>query len=121
MNAAAHQLTAGAFIGFLLADKEHKAGQSTLEPVIGAFAASILTKLPDLLEPATSPNHRQFFHSIAFASLLGVGLHKLHKWEPEDPANQFWRKAGMLAISAYLVHLALDFTTAKSLPLIGKL
>lgn len=121
MNAAAHQLTAGAFAGFLLAKKEQKAGQSTLEPVIGGFAAAILTKLPDLLEPATSPNHRQFFHSIVFASLLGLALHKLREWQPDDPAHKFWRKAGMLAISAYLVHLALDFTTAKSLPFIGKL
>lgn len=84
------------------------------------LAASVLTKLPDLLEPATSPNHRQFFHSLVFASLLGVGLYKLHQWEPDAVADKFWKALGMLAISGYLIHLALDATTAKSLPLIGK-
>lgn len=60
MNAAAHQFTAGTLIGVFLADREQKAGKSTLEPVAGGVAAAFLTKLPDLLEPATSPNHRQF-------------------------------------------------------------
>lgn len=121
MNAAAHQLTAGLAVGLHLADREQKAGKTSLDPLVGGFAASLLTKLPDLLEPATTPNHRQFFHSIAFATLLGAGLYKLHQWEPEDAADKFWKGLGMLAISSYLIHLALDATTAKSLPVIGKL
>lgn len=121
MNAAAHQLTAGALVGLFLADRQQKAGLSTLEPIAAGLAASVLTKLPDLLEPATSPNHRQFFHSIAFASLLGIGLYKLHHWEAPEPADKFCKTLAMLAISGYLIHLALDATTTKSLPLIGKL
>lgn len=31
------------------------------------------------------------------------------------------RRVGMIGISAYLLHLAVDATTAKSLPLMGKL
>lgn len=88
MNAAAHQLTAGALVGLFLADKEQKSGQATAEPLISGAAVAVLTKLRDLLEPATSPNHRQFFHSIAFASLLGLGLYKRHKWEPEELGGQ---------------------------------
>jgi inner membrane protein len=80
----------------------------------------LLTKLPDLLEPATSPSHRQFFHSLVFAGLLGVGLHKLHGWQPDDDGGKFVRWLGLIAGSAYLIHLAMDFTTAKSLPLVGK-
>lgn len=120
MNAAAHQLTAGALVGLFLADKEQKSGQATAEPLISGAAAAVLTKLPDLLEPATSPNHRQFFHSIAFASLLGLGVYKLHKWEPQESGDRLWKKVGMLALSCYLIHLALDATTPRSLPLIGK-
>jgi membrane-bound metal-dependent hydrolase YbcI (DUF457 family) len=121
VNAAAHQWTAGLAVGLHLADREQKAGKATLEPLAGGFGAYLLTKLPDLLEPATTPNHRQFFHSLAFASLLGIGLNKLHKWQPEEAADKFWKALGMVAISSYLIHLALDATTAKSLPLFGKL
>lgn len=121
MNATAHQFTAGAVVGVFLAGQERKNNQATLQPIMAGLAAFVLTKLPDLIEPATSPNHRQFFHSIAFALLLGVGLHKLHKWEPQDATDKLWRMLGMLAIPSYLIHLAMDFTTAKSLPLIGKI
>lgn len=121
MNAAAHQWTAGLAVGLHLADREQKAGKATLQPLAGGVLASLLTKLPDLLEPATTPNHRQFFHSVAFATLLGVGLYKLHQWEPQGTADKFWKGLGMLAISSYLIHLALDATTRKSLPLLGKL
>jgi inner membrane protein len=121
VNAAAHQVTAGLAVGLHLADREQKEGKATLQPLAGGFVASVLTKLPDLLEPASSPNHRQFFHSVVFASLLGAGLYRLHKWQPEEAADKFWKALGMLAISSYLIHLALDATTAKSLPLLGKL
>lgn len=121
MNAAAHQFTAGAAVGLFLAHSEQKDGQATLTPLAGGLAASILTKLPDLLEPATSPNHRQFFHSLAFAGLLVAGFMKLRDWETKDATEEFLKTLGKLAIAGYLIHLALDATTSKSLPLIGKL
>jgi inner membrane protein len=121
MNAAAHQLTAGAAVGLFLAHGEQKNGQTTVAPLLGGLAASILTKLPDLLEPATSPNHRQFFHSIVFASLLGAGYFKLDQWEPQDSFEELLKTLGKLAIASYLIHLALDSTTRKSLPFLGKL
>jgi membrane-bound metal-dependent hydrolase YbcI (DUF457 family) len=123
MNAAAHQLTAGAAVGLFLAHHEQKNGSSTAGPLVSGGLAALLTKLPDLLEPASTPNHRQFFHSLMFAALLGVGLHELHAWKPDEDEEllKFVRWVGLLAGSAYLIHLALDFTTAKSLPLIGKL
>lgn len=121
MNAAAHQWTAGAAIGLFMANREKQEGEATLAPAAGAVLGAVLTKLPDLLEPATSPQHRQFFHSLAFAAALGYGLCKLHDWEPEDELGKLARWVGLVGGSAYLVHLALDFTTAKSLPLVGKL
>lgn len=121
MNATAHRVTAGAAIGLYLAGQETERGERTMLPIFGGLAGSVFTCLPDVLEPATSPNHRDFFHSLAFAGLLVGGLIKLHRWEPEENWHRFLRQVGLLAGSAYIIHLALDATTAKSLPLLGRL
>lgn len=120
MNRATHQFVAGATVGIYLANRDHMAGATTIRPLLGSVGAAFFTNLPDLLEPATSPNHRAFFHSVAFAALLGMCLHELNQWQPNTGSEKIWKGIGMLAVSAYLIHLALDFTTAKSLPLIGK-
>lgn len=76
---------------------------------VGGAAAS----LPDLLEPASHPNHRAFFHSVAFNSLLAVSIRK--GWlSPVLPSDQ----KGLLTISglAYLSHPCLDAFTPKGLP-----
>jgi membrane-bound metal-dependent hydrolase YbcI (DUF457 family) len=86
----------------------------------GGFGA-VCGSLPDVIEPAVHPNHRQFFHSIACAVMLGYGLRKLYRWQPDEAWQRVLRGAGLIAGGAYLVHLAMDATTAKSLPLIGKL
>lgn len=119
MNRSTHQLVAGAAAGIYLAKRESMAGAATVKPVLGAAAAALFTNLPDLLEPATSPNHRAIFHSIAFAAFLGSCLHQLNQWQPQSDSENLLKAVGMLALSAYLIHLALDFTTSKSLPLIG--
>ncbi|HET6630750.1 MAG TPA: metal-dependent hydrolase [Woeseiaceae bacterium] len=84
---------------------------------LGALCGS----LPDLIEPAVHPNHRQFFHSIAFAVMLGYGLRELYRWQPDEDWQRLLRGVGLIAGGAYLVHLAMDATTAKSLPFVGKL
>jgi inner membrane protein len=121
MNATAHRLTAGTAIALYSADEEAKTGQQTLTPVLGGLAGSIFTCLPDVLEPATSPDHRDFFHSIVFAGILIGGLVKLSRWQPESDVDRFWRGVGMIAVASYLIHLTLDATTAKSLPLLGRI
>lgn len=120
MNGPTHRLVAGAAVGIYLADSEAKNGTPSLRPVAAGAVAALLTNLPDFLEPATSPNHRAFFHSLAFAALLAMGLHRLHQWQPETSSEKFWKEIGMLTGVAYLIHLALDFTTHKSLPLFGR-
>lgn len=119
MNRSIHQLVAGTAVGIYMADSERMAGATTIKPLLGSTAAAFFTNLPDLLEPATSPNHRAFFHSVAFAALLGMCVYELNQWQPHSGSEKFWKSVGMLAASAYLIHLALDFTTAKSLPLVG--
>ncbi|MEC5387744.1 metal-dependent hydrolase [Uliginosibacterium sp. H3] len=121
MNGPTHRLVAGLTVGVYLADKESKAGTTTCAPILAGAGAAYLTSLPDILEPATSPNHRQFFHSIAFATLIGVGLYKLNKWQPETDLEEALKGVAQLAGWAYLIHLALDFTTRKSLPLLGRI
>ena len=120
MNGPAHQVVAGFATGVFLAERERQAGIQTAKPLLGGTAAAFLTKLPDILEPATSPNHRQFFHSVAFAGLLCVAFHELGKWQPESAGGEFLKTLGQLAIPAYLIHLLLDSLTARSLPLVGR-
>jgi len=74
-----------------------------------------------MLEPASHPNHRQLFHSLAFAGVLGVAAHKLYTWEPDSPFDEATRFVLLVGVGAYLIHLLLDAGTPKSLPLIGKL
>lgn len=120
MNGPAHQVVAGFATGVFLAEQERKAGVQTAKPIVAGTAAAFFTKLPDMLEPATSPNHRQFFHSVAFAGLLCLAFHELGKWQPESAGGEFLKALGQVAIPAYLIHLFLDSLTAKSLPLVGR-
>jgi membrane-bound metal-dependent hydrolase YbcI (DUF457 family) len=70
MNGPTHRLVAGAAAAVYLSHQEQKRGVATGAPIAGGLLCSILTALPDIIEPATSPHHRQFFHGIAFAALL---------------------------------------------------
>lgn len=121
MNAAEHRLASAlalAAAGAVMAEKpEHQ----TVSAMAGCVGGYCFATLPDLIEPATSPHHRQFFHSVLFAAMLGFGLYKLYRWEPETPGGQLLRVLALGAGGAYLLHLALDATTKRSLPLIGRL
>ncbi|MGH8322705.1 MAG: hypothetical protein ACRETD_02730 [Steroidobacteraceae bacterium] len=64
---AAHQTTAALSAGLLLHAEDRKRGQLTAWPIAGAGAAALATNVPDVLEPALAPNHRQFFHSCSMA------------------------------------------------------
>lgn len=82
--------------------------------VVGAIAG----KLPDMIEPATNPNHRKFFHSIVFLVLAGKAVHWLYEWQPEEEWQKALRHIGLIAGAGYFSHLAFDFVTPKSLPVI---
>lgn len=81
---------------------------------VAAYAAVGLAigLLPDILEPATSPNHRKFFHSIAMMGLTGFGSLGEHteRWPAES------REKTRICAGAYVSHLLLDAMTRKSLP-----
>lgn len=115
-NAASHRFGAAITIGAISAYSEHKNGQSTFKPLAHSALAAACGTLPDILEPAFHPNHRRFFHSVGFAGLLGYGMYELYKWETEDEFYQFLKGLGLVIGGAYLVHLAMDASTPKSLP-----
>lgn len=86
MNGPAHQLVAGFATGVFLSEQERQADLQTTQPLLAGTAAAFLTKLLDILEPATSPNHRQFFHGVAFAGLLCLGFKELASGGPNPQA-----------------------------------
>jgi membrane-bound metal-dependent hydrolase YbcI (DUF457 family) len=99
-------------------DNPHPLTHSLLfAPILGCVAG----KLPDHIEPAIHPNHRQFFHSITIMSLLTVGLIKTYQWKPGQPLEKLIRGLVLLGGVGYLSHLLCDATTPKGLPLVGKL
>lgn len=119
MNSATHQWTAALTTSLVLRSGEVERSETTAWPLAGGALAGILTKLPDVLEPAVHPQHRQFFHSVACAALVATGWKALHEWQPQSEEARFLRKVGMIAAGAYLCHLALDAITPRSLPLVG--
>ncbi|EGT3625448.1 metal-dependent hydrolase [Morganella morganii] len=102
---------------FLDKNKHPVSHHIAIAPVVGAF----MGKLPDILEPAFHPNHRQFFHGVTVLTLLSAGLVKAYRWSPEDPLEKFFRELMLIGGVAYLSHLICDASTPKGLPLLGKL
>ena len=136
MNAVAHRNGAAAVVGLVAAAAECRristsAEERTLPEEVPAFdavkvgsAASLAWlcgTLPDLIEPAAHPNHRQFFHSVVVAGAIAYGLYRAWKWQPEGQWTQALKLVLLAGGGAYLVHLALDATTPRSLPLVGTL
>ena len=116
-----------------------------LTEVIGGLVGGWLGRvLPDVLEPATSPHHRQLAHSAVAggaltlarvaewqascrASATAAQRALLHPPGSEDRSRTewdvlFWRLlAGALVglVAGYASHLVLDAGTPKGLPLWG--
>lgn len=120
-NALAHRTVAAAITGVALLVIEAQQEKKTLAPMGGSLLAAICTNLPDKLEPALNPHHRQFFHSFTCAALVIGGMYKLHQWMPEDEIEKLIRFCLLVAGGAYLIHLAMDAGTRRSLPLLGKI
>ena len=85
-------------------------GELLLCCIAGAGAAC----LPDLLEPANSPNHRETCHSLAAAGLVAWGISGKHMGEMSPELRKLLVAGGL----GYLSHLALDGMTPSSIPLI---
>lgn len=53
-----------------------------LEVIGGSIGGYIGGRLPDVIEPASYPGHRQLAHSAATSTVIGIGSYKLlEQWE----------------------------------------
>ena len=137
-------VTVGAITAGVVATKKldcYKTGTEKISFLIGSLGGGYVGgRLPDLIDPPTSPNHRAGAHSLLILlSLAKVSYDDLisGKYSPEDIVDKFlpidreneddllfliFRSAlkGFIAglIPGYLSHLALDMTTKKGLPLV---
>jgi inner membrane protein len=122
MRASAHAAISGASTFAMVSLIKHQNPAARLpHPCFAALVAALASGLPDVLEPATSPHHRQFCHSAAFAALVTSGMKKLYDWVPVTPAEALMRDALLGVGLGYLAHLFADATTAMGLPLVGKI
>lgn len=118
----AHRIGSTVAVGVVAAIFDYKRnGKLTWRTPVAAGVAWVTATLPDLLEPANSPHHRQFFHSAAFASLLINSLRHLYEWEAENDGHLHLKDTLLVIGSSYLSHLAMDSTTPMGLPILGKL
>lgn len=116
-------LIAGGLSGLIVAMFDKNDNHKTAhDPFLAAAVGAISGCLPDMLEPALrNPHHRQFFHSVVVLVAAGYGLKKVYEWKPEDNLEALLRKVLLFAGVGYVSHLLLDATTARSLPIIGKI
>ena len=119
-NKSTHQFLAALGVGgtLLLTGEDNE--ETAPFAVGGAALAALLTNLPDKLEPALHPHHRQFFHSYALAGGLGLAGYSLLKWKPKDDLDKVLRSLLLVGCGAYLIHLAADSLTSRALPILGK-
>ena len=119
-NGNTHRLIAALAIGGVSLVKESHEGDVTEKSLVNAAIAALSTNLPDMIEPAKNPHHRQFFHSIAFGSLVAVAGVKLYHWKPEEDWEKVLRGILLVSCGGYLVHLIADSLTPRGLPLLGR-
>jgi membrane-bound metal-dependent hydrolase YbcI (DUF457 family) len=88
----------------------------SLEGAVGSIALGSLVGLtPDVVEPATNPNHRHFFHSLASLAILIFANCK--GWQSEK-LTDIQKLALLVASVGYGSHLLADCSTPKGLPLL---
>lgn len=97
----------------------YKGLTGTKPSLLGAVASTSLGaaagSLPDMIEPATSPQHRGLFHSAS----AGLGLtYLLRKAVRSETLSREEKLVSAIVGLGYLSHLSLDSQTSQGLPLI---
>ncbi|MEK7449842.1 MAG: metal-dependent hydrolase [Planctomycetota bacterium] len=105
-------LTTGVYLLYKLIKKEPVTFGGVVKSVAVGGTAGIL---PDLIEPATNPNHRQFFHSLVFLGLTIYGNKLVRQDKNITPEL---KELFSLASAGMGSHLLADSLTPKGLPLI---
>jgi membrane-bound metal-dependent hydrolase YbcI (DUF457 family) len=78
----------------------------------GAFAGC----LPDILEPACSPNHRGVGHGLALLGLIGFVAKNVLQNPDLTPETKL---SVLIGCAGYASHLGADAFTPKGLPLLS--
>ena len=118
MNTGKHMVI-GALLGFgvyLLYKYLKEEPPSLVETLMSSIGGAFAGILPDLLEPATNPNHRSIFHSAALLFLLICGNYKV--WQ-NDRLTENQKLTLSLLSTEYAGHLVGDSITKKGLPLLS--
>ena len=96
--------------------KQKKGQPMTFGDIIKSLIIGGLAGIaPDIIEPATNPNHRGFFHSVAMLNILAYSQDRT--WQAHNLAEEQKQLISTL-IDAYTSHLLSDSTTQKGLPLL---
>lgn len=86
-----------------------------VELSICILASTAAAALPDILEPALTPNHRSVAHSVATLTLV-VGVLAEHLCTDHERVESF-RKILLACLGAgYITHLVADSRTPSGLP-----
>jgi len=85
--------------------------------LVGYAVGSVGGMLPDVLEPAYCPGHRDLFHSVAIGTLAVVGAKKLND---NRSVSGSLKMAVNAATAGYVSHLVLDGQTPSGLPLLTR-
>jgi len=119
MNGKQHMLLGGAigFCGYILYRWLEEKPIDLLELILFSIGGAIAGILPDIMEPATNPNHRSFFHSVTAFSIIAAGNNLA--WDQNNQTLTNDQKAAILIMSAaYCSHLVTDGLTSKGLPIL---
>lgn len=120
MRAATHVAIAGiSAFGAVAVIKFQYPSARVPDPVFAGIVAALAAGIPDYLEPATSPHHRQFCHSAVFATALVAVMKNLYEWIPETAGEAILRDILLSIGFGYLAHLGADATTPAGLPWVG--
>jgi membrane-bound metal-dependent hydrolase YbcI (DUF457 family) len=94
-------------------EREPDLGELLLCAGAGLLAAGV----PDFIEPAIHPHHRQFAHSFTTGGIL-LKLATDHCGVDNGGLTQFQKILLAAGIAGYVSHLIADACTPKRLPLI---
>jgi membrane-bound metal-dependent hydrolase YbcI (DUF457 family) len=81
--------------------------------ILGMVLGTAGGALPDLIEPATNPHHRSFFHSVVCGSAVTIGSYQLVQNDFAD----ILKLSSTSVSTGYVSHLVLDAKTPYGLPL----
>ncbi len=116
-NRLEHEIIGALTGGIITLFNKGEAHKGIINPFTGMLVGKYAALLPDVFEPAFHPNHRKFFHSWMFLSLVGLSLYNAWKTKPVTTAKQIGKWFLLIGGAAYASHLLRDSITPKGLPL----